>query len=114
MRKHDRKVLYRNYSGPWGGEVDIVCRHGKTLVFAEVKTRTHVGQYRPADAVNAEKRALIQRGASDWLRVLGLRRVPYRFDIVEVILTEGARPSIHVIEGAFTMDRPRWMSYVGE
>lgn len=109
LRKHGRKVLYRNYSGPWGGEVDIVCRHGSTLVFTEVKTRTSTGRYRPADAVDAKKRKLIERGGRDWLRVLGSKGVGFRFDIVEVILIEGERPRLNVIERAFTIDRPGWM-----
>lgn len=103
LRRQGRKVLYRNFSAPGGGEVDIVCRHGQTLVFAEVKTRTNVSQYRPADAVNAEKRALVQRGAREWLRLLGRPKVAFRFDIIEVVLTEGSPPHINVIEHAFQM-----------
>lgn len=105
LRKQGRKVLYRNFSAPEGGEVDIVCRHGSTLVFTEVKTRTSVGQYRPADAVNAAKQELIRRGAREWLRLLGRPALPFRFDIVEVILLEGQKPQLQVIEQAFEMPR---------
>ncbi|MBL9146200.1 MAG: YraN family protein [Verrucomicrobiaceae bacterium] len=101
--KHGRKVLYRNFAAPEGGEVDIVCRHGATLAFNEVKTRTSVGLYRPADAVNADKEELIQRGAKRWLAMLGNPVIPFRFDIVEVYLIEGELPRVNVIERAFTM-----------
>lgn len=103
LRRHGRKVLYRNYAAPEGGEVDIVCRHGETLAFNEVKTRTSVGPYRPADAVNADKEELIQRGAKRWLALLGYPVIPFRFDIVEVWLIEGEPPRVNVIERAFTM-----------
>jgi putative endonuclease len=44
------RILYRNFRAPEGGEVDITCRHGETLVFAEVKTRTSDFYGRPAFA----------------------------------------------------------------
>ena len=103
LKRHGRKVLYRNFAGPKGGEVDIVCRHGDTLAFAEVKTRTSEKYGRPADAVNAEKQRLIQRGATEWLRMLNRPVLSFRFDIVEVILTEGERPEVRVIENAFQL-----------
>ena len=68
------KVLFRNFRAPKGGEVDLVLRGGDhldLLVFAEVKTRTRRDFGRPMRAVNAEKRALITRGATEWLRLLG-------------------------------------------
>lgn len=101
LRKNGRKVLYRNFSGPDGGEVDVVCRHGETLTFVEVKTRRREGQHRPADAVNREKQALIIKGAREWLRMLDNSRVNYRFDIAEVILRDGEEPEVRVIENAF-------------
>ena len=105
LRKHGRKVLYHNFSGPREGEVDIVCRHGKTLTFVEVKTRTSEKFGRPADAVDKEKQALIQRGAKEWMNLLSRRVFSFRFDIVEVILNEGERPVIRVIENAFQMPK---------
>ena len=109
LRKHGRRVLYRNFSGPKGGEVDIVCRHGDSLTFVEVKTRTSEKFGRPADAVNAEKQRLIQRGATEWLRMLGRPVLSFRFDIVEVILTEGERPEVRIIENAFQLPQGNMM-----
>src|SRR5947209_19488016 len=37
LRNHGYKILYRNFRDPTGGEIDIVCRNGNTLVFVEVK-----------------------------------------------------------------------------
>ncbi len=96
-----RKVLFRRYRPKGGGEVDIVARDGEVLVFCEVKTRTSRDFGRPASAVDAEKRRLLTRGANAWIRELGFTPLLFRFDIIEVILIEGERPDIEVIENAF-------------
>lgn len=101
LRAEGRRVLYRNFRAPRGGEVDIVARDGEVLSFVEVKTRTSEEFGRPLDAVDREKEALIERGADEWLRLLGTREVPWRFDVVEVILREGELPKVHVVRDAF-------------
>lgn len=103
LRGHRRKILYRNYRGSRRGEVDIVARHGETLTFVEVKTRTSNAFGRPADAVTRDKQQLIQRGALDWLRLLGKPQIPFRFDILEVLLIPGEMPRIQILENAFTL-----------
>lgn len=103
LAAHGRRVLYRNYRGVNRGEVDIVARHRDVLTFVEVKTRTSTAFGRPADAVGPEKQRLIQRGAMDWLRLLGNPRIKFRFDIAEVVLIVGELPQVHVIENAFQM-----------
>ena len=110
LRSQGWKILHRNFRAPRGGEVDLVCRHGKVLVFVEVKTRAARSELsRPADAVNLEKQALVSRGAVAWLRMLGQPDVPFRFDIVEVILPPGGKPEIERIEAAFALPEPwRW------
>ena len=98
------KVLYRNYRGPDGGELDIVCRHGKVLAFAEVKTRTSEAFGRPAQAVTPDKQALIVRGATAWLRLLGCPDIQWRYDVVEVLLIPGEKPRVNWIQAAFNTD----------
>ena len=97
----NRKVLYRNFRAPLGGEVDIVAREGKVLCFIEVKTRTQRGYGRPMDAVDKEKQALIERGANEWLRLLNRRDLPWRFDVIEIILEEGKPPVVILGKDAF-------------
>ena len=108
LRKNRRKVLYRNYRAPRGGEVDLVCRDLQSgeLVFTEVKTRTTRDYGAPSHAVDAEKRQLIARGAVAWLRLLDWPDVRYRFDIVEVIVPERGAPEITIIENAFSLPEP--------
>jgi len=101
LKRHGFKILYRNYRGPYGGEIDLVCRDRETLVFVEVKTRSREEHSRPFDAVDRKKRKLIQRGALAWLRLLGMPRITFRFDVVEVIASKP--PEVRVIENAFLM-----------
>jgi len=98
---HGIKVLYRQFSAKGGGEVDIVARDGDVLVFCEVKTRTSTEFGRPADAVDREKQKLITRGANAWIQELGFIPLLFRFDIIEVILTDGKVPVINHIPNAF-------------
>ena len=101
LRGEGRKILYRNFRTPKGGEVDLVARDGKVLSFVEVKTRTSEAFGRPLEAVDKDKERLIERGANEWLRLLGTRNIPWRFDVVEVILKEGKRPKVNVVRDAF-------------
>jgi putative endonuclease len=101
LRGEGRRVLYRNFQSPKGGEVDLVTRDGKVLTFVEVKTRTSEAFGRPLDAVDKDKEELITRGAEEWLRLLGTRDIPWRFDVVEVILVDGKLPKVNVVEDAF-------------
>ena len=95
LRSVGYKVLRRNFRAVDGGEVDIVCRDVDVLAFVEVKTRTSLDYGRPIDAVTMDKRFLIARGAFEWLRLLGRPggSINYRFDVVEVLLTDGQPPS---------------------
>lgn len=104
LKKESFKILYRNFRARRGGEIDLVCRDRKdqVLVFVEVKTRRSEMFGRPSDAVTWRKRRRIIRAAKEWLRLLDLPEIPFRFDIVEVV-TE-PNPQIRLIRGAFQME----------
>ena len=51
LRREGYKILYRNFRGRTGGEIDIVCRDGETLVFVEVKTRSSEDFGRPFETI---------------------------------------------------------------
>ncbi len=93
LRARGCRVLRRNFRWGRGGEVDIVCRDGDTLVFVEVKSASASGPRPLADKVDEEKRALLRRGARNWFMLLG-RQVPHRFDVLEVYLRAGERPEV--------------------
>jgi len=100
-------VLARNFKGRRGGEVDIIAREGRQLLFIEVKTRKKDAMIRGLAAVNRKKQLLIRRGANEWLRRLGTRDVPWRFDVIEVEVKEGEKPLVRRIENVFGNPAPR-------
>ncbi len=102
LRAEGRKILYRNYRGPKGGELDIVARDGEILSFIEVKTRRKRETSRPLDAVNKKKQLLIKRGATAWLNLLEDTDFQWRFDVVEVELIDGKVPEVTIVKEAFT------------
>ena len=106
LRRKGYKILYRNFKGRSGGEIDIVCRDSDTLVFVEVKTRTREDFGRPFTAVDRQKRKRISRGALNWLRMLDNPDILFRFDVVEVLVTEDASPRIELIKNAFPLSKP--------
>ena len=99
------KVLAKNYRnhhrGRHTGEVDIVAREGRVLLFVEVKTRQENPQVRPLHAVDKAKQRLIERGANDWLKRLGTRNLPWRFDVIEVYVQDGKPPRVVRVRDAF-------------
>ena len=101
LRAHGCRILARNFKARRGGEVDIIARDGKLLLFVEVKTRREGAKIRPLDAVNKSKQALIERGANAWLRRLGTRDLPWRFDVIEIHVEDGAKPRINHVRDAF-------------
>jgi putative endonuclease len=101
LRSKRCHILARNFKGPRRGEVDIVARDGKLLLFVEVKTRREGAKIRPLDAVDASKRALIERGANAWLKQLGTRNLPWRFDVIEIYVENGEIPRVNHVKDAF-------------
>jgi putative endonuclease len=106
LRRHGYKILYRNFRGRRGGEIDIVCRDRDTLVFVEVKTRGREDFGRPLAAVDRQKQRRISQGGLAWLRLLDNPDILFRFDVVEVLITEDAKPRFELVQNAFRLPRP--------
>ncbi len=105
LRRHGYKVLYRNFRGRTGGEIDIVCRDGDTLVFVEVKSRASEDFGRPFETIRADQRQRISRGALAWLRLLDNPDITFRFDVVEVVF-DAKQPRLELIQNAFGLSEP--------
>jgi putative endonuclease len=106
LRRHGYKILYRNFRGRRGGEIDIVCRDRDTLVFVEVKTRAREDFGRPLTAVDRQKQRRISQGGLAWLRLLDNPDILFRFDVVEVLITDEAKPRLELIQNAFQLPKP--------
>ena len=79
LARHGLTVLARNYRCR-GGEIDLVCRDGATLVFVEVRLRTRRGYGGAAASITAAKRRRIELAAGHYLS--GKPWPACRFDVV--------------------------------
>ena len=66
LRKEGLKILHRNYRAP-RGEIDIIADDQGTLVFAEVRLRTHTNFGRPDETITWRKQQSIVRAAEHYL-----------------------------------------------
>lgn len=85
LRCRGLKILERNWRSR-GGELDIVCAEGRTLVFVEVKTRHDSQRGVPGEALTPAKRKRLLVAAGRYLTARGLWDRPCRFDLVAVHL----------------------------
>ena len=89
-------VLQKNYRRKTG-EIDLIVRSEKILVFCEVKYRKTLKYGDPAEAVTAEKQARIYRTAQWYLKENRIPlNAPMRFDVVSITGNQ-----IRLIENAF-------------
>ena len=93
------EILARRYRQR-GGEIDIIARDGRTIVFVEVKARDGRDFGDAVEAVTAWKRRRITRIAADYLARMRLSESPCRFDVVAVHI-EDDRTVVSVYQNAF-------------
>jgi putative endonuclease len=92
------RILARRWKSPVG-EVDLIARRGRLLVFVEVKAREHLDE--AAEAVTARQQRRIVAAAGAWLaRYPGKPPSEVRFDAILVVPRRLPRH----IRGAFRAD----------
>src|SRR5215207_9277865 len=89
------ELLERNFRTRYG-ELDLVARSGRFLVFCEVKTRISAGPpgpFGPLASVGGRKRAQLRRMAGQWLHERSAPGGPRqaRFDVIGIILDPAGR-----------------------
>lgn len=67
------------------GEIDIVAREGRTMVFVEVKSKGGPAYGRPEEMITAAKRRKLTALALAYIRKSGWRGRPARFDVVTIL-----------------------------
>ncbi len=93
------RTLARNFRCR-GGELDLVCRDGKVLVFVEVRLRGRADFGGAAASITARKQARVILAARHWLAQAGrVADAPCRFDVVLLDALDTHR--IEWIRGAF-------------
>lgn len=99
LEKHGYTIIKRNYCIR-GGEIDIIAQDNDYLVFVEVKTRNDHSLASGLEAITKRKQSLIIKTAEDFLYKNPTNLQP-RFDVAEVIFSEGIIPKIRYITNAF-------------
>jgi putative endonuclease len=101
ISKNGYTLLERNFRSRYG-EIDIIAKDEKFLVFIEVKTRKGTKFGYPREAVDGFKQTKIKDIAGLYLSKKKLWDSNIRFDVVEVILDEfDELKSISLIKNAF-------------
>lgn len=97
---HGYKILCMNYTVS-GGEVDIIARKGKYLVFAEVKARRKSSMVSPIEAVNPQKMRHIINAATRYIAHNNKESLQPRFDVICIELGKHFCRVTDHIENAF-------------
>lgn len=100
-KKHYRTVAV-NYSCRYG-EIDLIVRNRRYIVFVEVKLRKSDAFARAAEYVDLYKQERLRTTASVWLSQNETELQP-RFDVLEIYAPEGMetkKPNYNWIEDAF-------------
>jgi len=99
LERRGYAILARRYRRRTG-EIDIVARDGRTVVFVEVKARVGRDYGGAAEAVTRLKRRRIVNLAVEYMMRHHLAGSPCRFDVVSIQLESG-RPIIDIFQNAF-------------
>lgn len=102
LRKKHYKILAAGYSCKFG-EIDLIVRDRKFLVFVEVKLRKSSNFAKAIEYVDRRKQDRIRMTAAVYLSENPTNLQP-RFDVIEVYAPEGtdtAHPEICHMEDAF-------------
>ncbi len=103
-------ILARNWrpAGRDGGlELDIVATQGDTMVFTEVKTRTHApnSAFAPQDAFTAAKRQKIFKAVNLYMQEHGLWHKPCRVDLLCVVIYPDNTCKLEHFENVLTLSQ---------
>lgn len=103
LRRRGLKIIACNYKSPVG-EIDIIARDKKQLVFIEVKTRRSNCFGTPQEAVGVRKQRQIIRTAQWYLSEKRADKLQPRFDVVAIVAEMNGRARIEHFQNAFALD----------
>lgn len=91
QRRHGFSIVTRNWRSPQDrrDEIDLVARDGEVLVFVEVKARSVNALVPGYHAIDGRKKRVLRRAVHTYLTALESPPRTFRFDVVEVALSDG-------------------------
>jgi putative endonuclease len=114
------RIVLTNFKVPVGrnskgvavtGEIDIVALDGETLCFVEVKTRRSDEFVALTANVDLRKQRQITRTARLYRRLFNVFEMPFRFDVVTVLMPERSAPQIDLRKGFWSEAKFRKTSW---
>jgi putative endonuclease len=100
LQQQGYQVQQQNYRCRYG-EIDIIAWDQGTLVFVEVKTKSHLRFGAPQSMVDRRKQQQLTRVAMAYVQQRALRNTPVRFDVVAIVYEDG-RPAVTHLPAAFS------------
>ena len=102
LTKLGYKLITRNYSCPKIGEIDIIMKDGKYLVFVEVRTKSNVNFGTPLETIDFAKRRQIEKMARIYMGKNKISPDTFcRFDLVGIVLENDEKAKIEYCKDAF-------------
>jgi putative endonuclease len=117
------RIVLANFKVPVGrnsrgaqvtGEIDVIALDGETLCFVEVKTRRSDEFLPVITNVDIRKQRQITRTAKVYRRIFGVWELPYRFDVVTVLMPKHGEAEIALSRGFWTESQFRKRSWNNE
>ena len=100
LKKKGYRIIETNYRSP-EGEIDIIARHGDSLVFIEVRTKTSREFGSPEESITLTKMGRIKATAAHYQQTHSNLPALWRIDVVAIELNPKGKPSrIELIENA--------------
>jgi putative endonuclease len=101
LKQNGYKIIEQNYRNRMG-EIDIIARDKKTIVFVEVKSRRSIRYGSPKQAVTPKKQRTISMVALSYLKTTKQTDAKARFDVV-AITSNRDEPQIEIVKNAFDL-----------
>jgi len=97
LKKQGYRIIEKNYHSRLG-EIDIVAKEGKYIVFAEVKTRCSTDFGLPEEALSYDKRRRLSKLALGYLTHRRIKDTNCRFDVVSILMDNNRANKVNHIK----------------
>jgi len=104
LKKRGYRIIEQNYRTK-AGEIDIIAREKRTLVFVEVKSRSSKSFGSPKWAITPKKKRNLSKAALYYLKITDQSGAKARFDVVSILADEDGM-EIELIRNAFDLAYP--------
>lgn len=106
LKKKGYKIIERNFKNKTGrqvGEIDIVAKKNKEIVFVEVKTRIlEEKTLLPEENITSRKLKRLARAANIYIKIKKLWDCPFHFDAISVLYDdENKKAQVRHLENIF-------------